>query len=150
MKRTRTPIFLFRRLHVVAAMVFAVLLLGSSGGCASDLGDAELQPLAATAADLARVVRRYAIDHPEAATLDGQELVRRATAHDPRLLEPYAEEGVVVIGHPKGVILVCTADRQKGLFEDAACTDVVDSIRWREAASPCRFEVNLDTVCAAP
>lgn len=136
--------------HLAATMVVAVFLLGSSTGCAHDLGDKELQPLAATAADLGRAVRRYAITHPDAATLDGQELVRQATSYDPSLLKPYTKLELVVIGRPQGVILVCTSDLKQGLFEDAVCSDAVDSIRWRDPASPCRFEVDLKAVCASP
>ncbi len=135
---------------VAASMVIAVVLLGGLAGCATDLGDEKLQPLAATAADLGRAVRRYAITHPDAAALDGQELVRQATSYDPGLLEPYTKMELVVIGRPQGVILVCTSDSKWGLFEDAVCSDAVDSIRWRDPASPCRFEVDLKAVCASP
>ena len=108
--------------------------------------DAMMQPLAATAGDLARAVMRFAKDNPgEAALLDDQELVRRATAFDPNLLESY--NGLVVRGTRDGVILVCTGDARRGLFEDIECSDKVDKPVWGDGNAPCQFTLKPETAC---
>jgi hypothetical protein len=124
-----------------------LLLMTTSCAHAGDYSDETMQPLAATAGDLARAVRRYAAINPaEISGIGDQELVQRASAHDPTLLKPYG--ALVVRARPQGVVLVCSENGRIGLFEDAACTPAVDSIRWRTLTSPCAFEVDPAQVCA--
>ena len=126
-------------------LLCAVVLLTTSA-CAKDFTDTTMQPLAATASDLARSVMRFAKNNPsEAASLDDQELVRRATAFDPNLLESY--KGLVVRGTVDGVILVCTGDGRRGLFEDAECSDKVDKPIWPDKTAPCAFTLKVETTC---
>lgn len=126
-------------------LLFGVILVAVSA-CYKVYNDETMQPMAATASDLARAVMRFAKDNPEkAALLDDQELVRQATAFDPKLLEPY--KGLVVRGTIDGVILVCTGDGRRGLFEDAECTDRVDKPLWSENNAPCEFTLKSETVC---
>lgn len=130
--------------------ITAILLLGgiliTVSACRKVYTDETMQPLAATASDLARAVMRFAMDHPkEAALLDDQELVRQATAFDQKLLEPY--KGLIVRGTVDGVILVCTADGRRGLIEDAECTDIVDKLLWLENTAPCKFTLKPEIVC---
>jgi hypothetical protein len=124
-------------------ILLSAALVATLCACATVDKDQRYQPLAATAGDLARAVMRFANQHPtEAAALDDQELVRQATAYDPRLLEPYA--GLVVRGTVDGVILVCEGDGKTGLFEDAECTDIVDKILWLDKNPPCRFTLKCE------
>jgi len=81
----------------------------------------------------------------EAASLDDQELVRRATAFDPNLLSTY--KGLVVRGTADGIILVCTGDGKRGLFEDAECTPNVDRPVWADSSIPCQFTLNTEAIC---
>jgi len=105
-----------------------------------------MQPLAATASDLARAVMLFAKNNTaEAASLDDRELVQRATAFDPNLLKPY--EGLMVRGTADGVILVCTGDGRRGLIEDAECSDKVDKLIWPDINAPCQFTLKPETVC---
>jgi len=115
-------------------------------GCTEKYPDERMQPLAATAGDLARAVMLFAKKNPEqAAALDDRELVKQATAYDPHLLESY--KGLVVRGTPDGVILVCTCDGMRGLIEDAECSDKVDKPVWADSAAPCRFTLKPEIVC---
>jgi hypothetical protein len=134
---------LWRRATTV--LLFGIFLVTISA-CVKTYTDEMMQPLAATAGDLARAVMRFAKNNPaEAASLDDQELVRRATAFDPKLLEPY--KGLVVRGTVDGVILVCTGDGRRGLFEDAECSDKVDKLLWSDNNAPCQFTLNPGTIC---
>jgi hypothetical protein len=134
---------------ISALLLYGVMIVTISGGCAhtyTTYTDETMQPLAATANDLARAVMLYAEDHPaEAASLDDQELVQRATAFDPNLLKPY--EGLVVRGTADGIILVCTSDGKRGLFEDAECSDKVDKLIYTDINAPCEFTLKSETVC---
>lgn len=134
-------------LHALGIALF-LFLVGATSACATDYSDTEMQPLAATAFDLARAVRRYAASYPDKAKiLSDRELVQQATAHDPSLMAPYNEKGLIVRGLPSGIVLVCSSDGVRGLFEDAACSARIDSERWSDPVSRCTFEVDLETVC---
>jgi len=129
-----------------ALLLCGILTVTISGCCTPKYTDERMQPLAVTASDLARAVMRYAEDHPaEAASLDDQQLVERAAAFDPNLLKPY--EGLVVRGTADGIILVCTSDGKRGLFEDAECSDKVDKLIWSDIDAPCQFSLKTETVC---
>lgn len=122
------------------------IFLVTISSCVKVYTDEKMQPLAATASDLARAVMRFAKNnHSEAALLDDQELVRRATAFDPKLLEPY--EGLAVRGTVDGVILVCTGDGRRGLIEDAECSDKVDKPLWLNDNAPCQFSLKPGIAC---
>lgn len=134
---------LWRR--TTAILLFGIFLVTISA-CHKVYTDEMMQPLAATASDLARAVMRFAKNNPaEAALLDDRELVRRTTAFDPKLLEPY--KGFVVRGTVDGVILVCTGDGRRGLFEDVECSDEVDKPVWSDRNAPCKFTLKPETVC---
>jgi hypothetical protein len=132
--------------RTTVTLLCGMVLLTTSACAKGCYTDEKMQPLAATATDLARAVIRFAKNNPgEAASLDDQELVRRATAFDPNLLESY--KGLVVRGTVDGVILVCTGDGKRGLFEDAECSDKVDKPVWADNNAPCEFTLKLETVC---
>lgn len=127
-------------------IVLAVFLLVPVFGCAKNYSDEMMGPKAATAADLARAVIWFAKKNPaEVASLDDQELVRRATAFDPNVLRIY--EGLVVRGTVDGIILVCTGDGTRGLFEDAECTPRVDRPVWADSNIPCQFTLKTEVIC---
>lgn len=130
-----------------AFLLCGIMIVTISGCWTHTYTDETMQPLAATANDLARAVMLYAKDHPaEAALLDDQELVQRATAFDPNLLKPY--EGLMVRGTAEGIILVCTSDGKRGLIEDAECSDKVDRLIWSDINAPCQFTLNPETICS--
>ena len=132
----------FRKTTVVLLCGIALV---TTSACARNYTDETMQPLAATASGLARAVMRFAKNNPEAAALDDQELVRQATAFDADLLAPY--QGLVVRGTVDGVILVCTGDGRRGLFEDAECSDRVDKPLWPNKNAPCQFTLTSETAC---
>lgn len=145
MDKTFKIVFLTHLRRISTSLLCAIALVTASA-CVQYNSDEKIQPLAATASDLARAVIHFAKDHPaEAPLLDDQELVRRATAFDPHLLDPY--KGFVVRGTVDGIILVCTADGRRGLFEDAECSDKVDKPTWSDPNAPCRFTLNLEIAC---
>ncbi|MFZ2630355.1 MAG: hypothetical protein WA081_01795 [Desulfosalsimonadaceae bacterium] len=127
-------------------LLCGIIIVIISGCCPKKYTNETMQPLAATASDLARAVMRFAKENPsEAASLDDRELVRRATAYDPDLLKPY--DGLVVRGTADGVILVCSGDGERGLLEDAECTDIVDNLMWSDINAPCQFTLKPEIVC---
>lgn len=140
-KKDKTVLFPLAGIVMIVGMFFIILC-----GCAPVYSDKTMQPLAATAGDLARAVMHFAKNNPAmAASLNDRERVRRATAYDPKLLEPY--DGLVVRGTIDGVILVCTADGKRGLIEDAQCTDKVDRMLWQDKNAPCTFTLTPQTLC---
>ena len=143
-KTCKIALITFRRR--TAVILLAGIFLVTIFACATVYNDERMQPLAATAGDLARAVMRFSNNNPaQAALLDDQELVRQATAYDPKLLEPYKD--FVVRGTADGVILVCTGDGRRALLEDAECSDKVDRQLWSDNDAPCQFTIELETVC---
>ena len=141
--RTISKAAFLDKVRKTTMILLCVALIAAISACATTNKDQRFQPLAATASDLARAVMRFAQEHPqEAASIDDQELVRQATADDPKLLEPYA--GLVVRGTVDGVILVCEGDGKRGIFEDAECTDIVDKILWSDRNPPCQFTLSCE------
>ena len=141
--RTISKAAFLDKVRKTTMILLCVALIAAISACATTNKDQRFQPLAATASDLARAVMRFAQEHPqEAASIDDQELVRQATAYDPKLLEPYA--GLVVRGTVDGVILVCEGDGKRGIFEDAECTDIVDKILWSDRNPPCQFTLSCE------
>lgn len=85
------------------------------------------------------------------AGLDDQGLLKLATQHDPQLLANFEGLKVRVLAKERhSVVLVCTADGQRGLMEDAACTVALDQQLWKNAQTPCEFTVDTVTACPTP
>jgi hypothetical protein len=136
-----------RRSKGLSMILMAVFVIITTGACAAEYTDAQMEPLAVTASDIARAVRYYVKKHPnEAVTLTDQELVKQATAHDPNLLVPYGD--FVVMGTPEGIVLVCTKDQTRGLIEDVECSDKVDGMNWRSVNKPCSYTLDIAVVCS--
>lgn len=142
---------LFRvSINCASRFVLSVLVITSvfiSSACAKDYTETEMQPLAATSADIALAVRSYARQHPEEikAGVDEVTLVIRATAHDSSIMNPYKK--FIVKGRPTGVVLICDSKGERGLIEDAACNDILDDPRWRRPGGLCEFILDLELVC---
>lgn len=121
---------------------------------AFDYTKKHLDPLAATAPDIAGLVMGYARHHPQKATeLDDVELVREAAAFRDAMtpepdnyLDPYKH--VLVRGTISGIILVCTKKGDRALFEDARCTDALDRAYYANNEKPaCVFSIEVEKVC---
>jgi hypothetical protein len=133
-------------LRLGLALVVSIFFLLAIFSCTKNYSDEMMAPKAAIATDLARAVIAFSEKNPtEAASLDDQELVRRATDFDPNLLSPY--DGLVVRGTSTGIILVCTGDGKRALIEDAECTTKVDKLLWSNSSSPCQFTLNIYSLC---
>ena len=85
---------------------------------------------------------------PDATISDADYLVQ-SVAHDPHLLAPLAHYQVTLRRRARhSDILVCSADGQLALLEDAGCTAILDSHLWRKTpALPCAFTLDLTQIC---
>jgi hypothetical protein len=101
----------------------------------------------------------YLTSAVEAAILDGKlkddasdaDVIRLATAHDLSLAKPFETYKVRVsrAGHD-AVLLVCTADGEVRLLEDATCTERADRHHWKEAnPGACEFTTPVSAACPA-
>lgn len=88
-------------------------------------------------------------DAPDGLTDD--ELIQRATAHDPGLVAPFRGYAVRVAredGH--ALLLVCTKDRKRALLEDAGCTYYLEKRAWKDSPPRrCEFSLRVPDVCGA-
>jgi hypothetical protein len=86
------------------------------------------------------------------ADISDEELIRRATKHDPGLVAPFSGYALRVARENRhAVVLVCTKDRRAALLEDAGCSAAMDRHLWDSApATPCEFTVRVGEVCPSP
>lgn len=86
-------------------------------------------------------------DLPDATSND--QLLSLATADDPELLAPFAT--FRVLARQQGAdseVLLCTADSNFALIEDAGCTASSDLHHWKQSPlPPCAFAIDLATIC---
>lgn len=73
-----------------------------------------------------------------------------ATRHDTKLLVPFDSYALRARREKRNTsVLLCTADRSRGLIEDAGCTAKVDRHFWRDAdTAACEFERPLTDSCS--
>jgi hypothetical protein len=86
-------------------------------------------------------------DNP--ANISEPELLARSTEHDPGILKFFSRYSIQIIHNDKdAVILVCTKDRKRALFEDAGCTAKLDTILWKnKPPSKCAFGATVEAAC---
>jgi hypothetical protein len=134
--------------RIFPLMVTATFMLAS---CREETDVEAMRSKEAQLAKLAVAVEstvRY--KHPPA-DLDEQGLLELATRHDPQLLANFAGFKVRVLSRERhALVLVCTADGQRRIMEDAACTVPFDRHHWQESAQPCDFTVDIASACPAP
>jgi len=76
------------------------------------------------------------------------ELLRRATAHDPSLLDELNKYRLRIQYQQKhALLLVCTKDGKQALLEDAGCTARLD--RQVQGEAPCEFTLQAAESCRA-
>jgi hypothetical protein len=131
------------------AIAFVALIANGCSAFADRIDESTMLPLAAALTKLSRAVDAAVRYDSGAAALPEQELLKSSTAHDPSLLEPFAEYAVgLSVRTPDSSVLVCTKDRSRGLLEDAGCTAPLDRHLW-QAPEPlaCRPVLDLAAVC---
>lgn len=132
-----------RRLALLAGFVLLA-------GCMPEMSrkESKLMPLASSLTKLTAAVEStiaFKKNAPPGAR--DQELVRAATAHDPSLVEAFAEHVVRAenrSGH--AAVMICSKDGMKALFEDVGCTAKVDKQHW-ESNAACEFTLNAAEAC---
>jgi hypothetical protein len=89
--------------------------------------------------------------NPPAGTSDSA-LLALSTQHDPVLLRPFAGYKLLARAENRhGLVLVCTADGKRALFEDAGCTGRLDASHWQASQEvPCQFTAASLMACAKP
>lgn len=103
--------------------------------------------LAASLINLSAAVDAYFSGADAVSTDSDEEILRRATAHDPTLLtavfKPYRIR--VQRQDPYAVLLLCTEDGKQAVLEDAGCSARLD--RRAEKGAPCKFTLKVGAGC---
>lgn len=136
-------------------LLFVVVVFASTSSCACFWAtyfpsDARMQALGDDLRRLSAAVQGKVVEDPAGtAGLSDQELLTRATAHDPALLKPFECYSVRTSREGNYIsLLVCTANGKRGLLEDTNCTVPLDKQLWHDSpGAPCRFTVPLDDAC---
>lgn len=82
------------------------------------------------------------------ADISDEELIQRATKHDPGLVAPFSGYVLRVARENRhAIVLVCTKDRV-ALLEDAGCSAPMDRHLWDSSpAKPCEFTIRVGDAC---
>lgn len=129
-----------------------LLVVFSLAGCAvrgESLGQEELLSKASALTTVAAMIDAAVRYDAAAAEMSGEDLLNKATAHDPGVLDPFKELKLRVRREAlNSSILVCTADGKTALIEDTACTGQLDARLWeREPRPACDFQLDLAALC---
>ncbi len=132
-------------------IIFLVLVIGIAGcGKKDKVSEKEMYSLASSLTKLAKTVESTVRYKKPPKGISDQELLKLATKHDPKILEPFAAYTVKVSQQNRhGIVLVCTKDGKKGLLEDAGCSAEMDKHLWKSSSS-CKFTLKADVVCKKP
>lgn len=85
-------------------------------------------------------------DYPD--DISDQDILMRATQHDPSLLKPFSGYILKVNRVSKhAAVLVCNSDGTRGLLEDAGCNYELDIHLWESEKNACTFSVSIEDVC---
>lgn len=139
-------------MNVLALSLSAFCLTCAISACAADGKTPNQEEMLTKASALTKVARAVAsaVQFKGAReSLTEEELLRFATEHDPRMLEPFRGYALRVrrVGTATSV-LMCTKDNSTGLIEDSGCTARSDARLWEQSRTPCTFQLNLDVICA--
>lgn len=141
-----------RTLTLNVIVLSAVALLTTSCLHASAADDEKILGLAAALTKVSSAVNttvRY--KNPPADLHDGP-LLAFATAHNPSLLKAF--DGYVLKARQSGKnssVLICDAQGQTALIEDAGCTAKSDlNIQQTHPGQPCDYVLDLAVTCAIP
>ncbi|MDO9082484.1 MAG: hypothetical protein Q7U56_04300 [Humidesulfovibrio sp.] len=130
-----------------------VLLFLMVGCCAAQAqSNSKMESLGSALILLIPSVDEVVCCDSKAEGMSDDELLRYATSNNPKKLDPFVDYTLKVKrqnGH--AAVLVCTADGQTALLEDAGCTFKMEQHHWKASpALPCDFTLDLDTVCPGP
>lgn len=136
-------------MRLISVVLVALLMSGCRAFAEPHIDEATMFPLAAALTKLSRAVDATVRYDTKAQSLPEGELLRSSTAHDPGLLEPFAEYSVGVrVAAPDSSVLICTKDRTRGLLEDAGCSPAMDQHLWQSREPlACRPVLDLAAVC---
>lgn len=124
-----------------------VLILIFAFGCASHANE-DMYSMAPKLNKLVTAVQGYESFAKPDLSMDDQELMIKATEHDPGLLDQFQGYHVDLLRHEGYVsILICGQDGKKALLQDVGCTNAFDHHLWRETNSPCEQNITVFNIC---
>jgi hypothetical protein len=128
------------RISLLASLVFCT---GCSHCLANDAED--MSSLAASLTKLTKAVEAKVRYDSSAAGMKDQELLKFATQHNPKLLDPFSEYQLKASSqYNHAVVLVCSEDGKKALLQDGACTAQMDNYWWDKSPDrPCEISQEL-------
>ncbi|MBI2993623.1 MAG: hypothetical protein HYY48_05535 [Gammaproteobacteria bacterium] len=124
-------------------LVSALILLAASANAANNLFRE-----AAALTKVALSVETFVLDNPES-RLQGQDLLKAATQHDPGQLDDLSAYWVTARSQGGfSSVLMCSSDKSEALLEDAGCTSRMDVHAWQTAnKEKCDFAIDLVRIC---
>lgn len=128
------------------ALYLSIVFLAA---CATSRNEKEMNSMASALTKVSAAVDATVRYKRSADDLEDAQLLQASVAHDPGLLKPFAVHRIrtLRVGLDSSV-LVCDANSDTALLEDAGCTPQMDAHRWRDAPQVgCVFTLELKKVC---
>lgn len=134
--------------NAVMKIILILTLASALTSCAAQDGR-QMYAKASALTKLSAAVEATVLYRDPSPTLTDDELLRLATASDPRLLQEFDGLKLRVRKEPQVVtLLVCSVDADFALLEDVSCTAKLDRHHWRDSASTlCEFTLRTAEVC---
>ena len=87
------------------------------------------------------------VRYSDVSNISDSELLARSTEHNPELLKQFSGYFIRIARNDRDVIiLICTKDQKRALFEDAGCTSELDKISWDKNLK-CDFTSKVEIAC---
>jgi hypothetical protein len=87
------------------------------------------------------------VRYSDVSNISDSELLARSTEHNPELLKQFSGYSIRIAHNDRDVIiLICTKDQNRALFEDAGCTSELDKILWDKKLK-CDFTSKVEIAC---
>ncbi|WP_419658512.1 hypothetical protein Dvar_73370 [Desulfosarcina variabilis str. Montpellier] len=126
---------------------FIIVLVMAGCGKKEKIDEKEMSRLGSALTKLSSAVESTVRYKKPPKGISDADLLKLATQHDPKLLEPFSKYTLKVQQENRhGIVLVCDKKGKRGLLEDAGCSRAMDANLWRSKAS-CKFTLNADSVC---
>jgi hypothetical protein len=130
----------------IILVLFGMSLLMSSACILRRSQQVKMGGLSSEVTKLSKAVET-SVRYSDVSTINDSELLAKSTEHNPELLKIFSGYFIRIARNDKDVIiLICTKDQKRALFEDAGCTPELDKEFLKENLK-CDFTSKVEIAC---
>lgn len=134
--------------RLTAGFLLSIFLLAGCASASQPINSESMLIKASELSKLSKVLEGFVRYENYPDDISDQDLLMKATQHDPSLLKPFSGYVLKVNRMSKHAsVLVCNAEGTRGLLEDAGCSYELDKHLWESENNACVFSVSIEDVC---